>query len=199
MCTDWSQETEKPIPLITPVYHLTEWASQRAVRDIAAIHLTKDLVKQFHPSRRFLTIEECDTSSTAKNGIFVVAGFPEELYEMQPVVVGKLMLFVGQEITAIEDQVFDPNVHLTLSIAGETGRLSADGFVREDVPRFHGMSGGGIWRVANDGHSATFQLSAIQHRTLHGSYTIGTRTIHVIDRIRMDFPNLGESKLPFLP
>lgn len=197
LCVDVSQKTEMPIPLIASKFYYTEANDQTSDRDIAAIHLDREAVEEFYPQRRFLTLADCDLLIDPKPGLYMVAGFPEALYEMIPIARGTAMFFMGAVEPSPPSVVFDPSVHLSLSLEGPGRRATDTEFVDEAIPAFPGMSGCGIWRIASGTMSdpdswnpSMVRLVAIQNRTGHGSHTIGTWIKHVVDRIIADCPNL---------
>jgi hypothetical protein len=198
LCVDLSRETELPIPLLSSKFYYTEAENQAGGRDIAAIHLDSESVGQFYPQRRFLTIAQCDLDLEAKAGLYMAAGYPDALYEMTPLVRGAAMFFIGTSEPTPQSSVFDPRVHLALSLDGAGLRATDSGIIDDAVPRFPGMSGCGIWRVAPAGlgdpavwNPSMVRLAAIQNRTKHGGHTIGTWIKHVVDRIVADCPHLA--------
>jgi len=170
-----------PIPLTASKFYYTEANDQTSDRDIAAIHLDKEAVEEFYPQRRFLTSADCDLLLDPKPGLYMVAGFPDALYEMVPIARGTAMFFMGAVDPNPPSVVFDPSVHLWLSLEGAGRRATDTEFVAEAIPEFPGMSGCGIWRIASGALSdpdswnpSMVRLVAIQNRTGHASHTLGT-------------------------
>lgn len=208
---DVSQRMSAPIPLVDSKFYGTEVDDHFPDRDIVAIHLDYDAVQQFYPipHRRFLTLAECDQLLDPRPALYMVAGFPWDLYQMKPVAHGPAMFFFGSTQPDPRTENFDPRLHFALSVDehGEYGlRGTETNFVREEIPPFFGMSGCGIWRVASSTmrdpdcwDASMVRLVAIQNRIQdagrRGRYTIGTWVRYVVDRIVDELPNLRPATL----
>lgn len=194
---DVSRRTQAPILLADCQFYGTEVGDGFPDRDIVAIHLSQNAVDQFYPQRRFLTLADCDRTIDPTRGLYLIAGFPSDTYQINPVAEGKTMFYFGDVEANPTTMNFDPLVHLALTVAGYGVRATENGFVADAIPEFHGMSGCGIWRVAShettdakSWDSSKVRLVAIQNRTQADSHTIGTWIKHLVERVIDDFPHL---------
>ena len=194
---DVSRRMPAPIPLVKSIFRWTEVDDKAPDRDIAAIHLNQDTVDQFYPQRRFLTLAECDQLIDPRPALYMVAGFPYDLYQMRPVAHGPAMFFYGEIEPNPTTENFDSRIHLALKVDGYGRRATDTDFVPDEIPPFKGMSGCGIWRVAssnmrdpNSWSPSMVRLVAIQNRTREGSHTIGTWLRYTVDRIVDEVPSL---------
>ena len=169
---DVSQHMFASIPLVQSMFYGTEVDDQCPDPDIVAIHLNQEAVDQFYPQRRFLTLAECDQHIDQRPALYMVAGFPWDLYQMKPVAHGPAMFFFGNIEPDPKTENFDPCLSSRVVSDGYGLRAIDTEFVPDEIPPFNGMSGCGIWRVApstmrdpNCWNPSMVRLVAIQNRT----------------------------------
>lgn len=166
---DRTDNSTLPIPLANAVFHSTEEEG----RDVGVIKLPDDVAEQLLPTKEFVTHSEVRLAEKNADSLYVLFGYPERWSGVatESSVVSHPLIYVCRpyEGQCDPDAFFDPNVHVVLELHQDAFNVLEEATVQ--LPRLHGVSGCGIWRVA-DWSAAGLQgwrpeqtcLVALQHR-----------------------------------
>jgi hypothetical protein len=199
LLADFSKKHRIPIPLVKARFHYTE---EKNGRDVAAIELPPSIVAEFLPERRFLTMADVDTEPRPQNSLYLVFGFPNAWYRrIEDVQTTDSLCFLGSiyDEKLNPDTFFDTAVHITLGFDQRCQNVLTQ--EEKILPKIHGISGCGIWRLINysaaqiDGwNPSKIRLVAIQHRWFERSkYIQGTWITYVLRLIWDKYPSLREA------
>ncbi|MCC7291087.1 MAG: hypothetical protein IT449_03380 [Phycisphaerales bacterium] len=191
-----------PVPLCGPEcgFHGTE-ASKPSARDICAIRLDTETVEYLKSAKDFLRhyrIRHHDDG----HGIYVIAGYPRAWTDDSSNGVTEHPLFFLARAFRGNFPAgtrYDRQVHIALEFTRDA--LEGDSGNAVALPDIHGISGCGIWRIADVIDSTPWrspqhepQLVAIEHSwSRAGGYVLGTRIAHVTQRIHDDYPHLSRA------
>ncbi len=198
-----------PVDLLAPPISLHDaivTVSRNEVLDVAVLELAAEVVEQLLPVRNFLRLKDIDTRPAPIPGTYLVMGFPcaythtnEQTRIIQaeplPFVTG---IFTGEPLPGS----YDPQAHILLEYSREC--LDHHGKPSES-PHPEGMSGCGIWRLAEDAkgddiHSQKKCLVAIQHRYFgKRDYIKGTWAVHALCLIAEQYEELRPAMSIQLP
>ncbi len=199
LLADFSTRHRIPIPLAKGQFCTTE---EKGGRDVAAILIPPSVVADLPAHRRFLTMADVDTESQAKRGFYAVFGFPTAWYRrVEDVQRNDPLAFVASiyEGELNPDAFFDPKVHIALTF--ERSAINALTGEPRELPPVEGMSGCGLWRIANYSRKEIvawsadkIRLVALQHRWFkQRQYIQGTWIAYALGLIRDTHPSLREA------
>jgi hypothetical protein len=196
LLADFGKTHRIPIPLVKGRFHYTE---ENDGRDVAAIELPDSVVTELLPERRFLTMADVDTEPRSQNGLYAVFGFPNEWYRRaEGVQRTDPLYFLGSIYDGAMNphSFFDPAVYIVLGFEQRCQNV----FTHEEriLPKIQGISGCGIWRIANFSRADVegwnpqkVRLVAIQHRwSERRHYIQGTWISYVLELIWKNYPSL---------
>src|SRR5262249_12615067 len=138
--------------------------------DVAVAKLDEETVSNILTSHRFLRLLDIELQERQDDALYLVLGYPAKWPTQAAVSSLKPMAFLGAKYTGeLNPQLtLDPGIHLLLGY--EQDGLSLLHRQPAILPEVHGMSGGGIWRVADwtcdrltDWNGGNCKLVAIQH------------------------------------
>src|SRR5947209_7230597 len=115
--------------------------------DVGFMELSSAMVDRLLPARRFASLREVDVDERLKLGCYLILGYPHKLAVIDPTqqkAYAEPLRYVTELCTDPADQ-FDPTKMVRLKYP-EKG-LNAD-MTEVTVPNPKGMSGCGIWRIA---------------------------------------------------
>ena len=199
LCVLDTDPPELRVPLVGAQFHCTEHGSQgigaRPARDVAAIHLPDDAVEQLRCRKSFLAHNKVDRSRNRTYGFHVLFGYPAEWAQGQPV--PRALAFLSREYRGkpAQGSAFDPHLHVALDFQQNAIALpSAQGACLPDIL---GVSGCGIWRVADatpgglrNWSPSEYRLVALQHSWARKSnYVYGTWIAYCLDLIEHEYPD----------
>ena len=193
---DFSTRHRIPIPIVEAQFHTTE---ERVGRDVAAIAIPPSVVADIPAHRRFLTAADIDTEPRSKPGFYLAFGFPTDWYrKVQDTQITDPLSFLAEifEGELNPGSLFHPNVHIALTF--EPNAINALTGEESSLPRANGMSGCGLWRIANRSKAEMVAWSAdkirlvgIQHRWFdQRQYIQGTWITYALGLIRDSYPSL---------
>ncbi|MCG3130815.1 MAG: hypothetical protein FLDDKLPJ_01588 [Phycisphaerae bacterium] len=191
-----------PVPLCGPEcwFRGTE-ASKRSARDICAIELDLETVEHLKATKAFLRHDRVGHNDDGQ-GWYMIVGYPRAWTTGCPTGVAEKPLAyfsTPYEGSFQVDSIFDPNVHVALNFTQDGVEIKSGTGVR--LPRIHGVSGCGIWRIADPKSSALggwspkqVRLVAIQHSwNKERRFVLGTWIKYVTGRILDEHPDLNRS------
>ena len=145
---------------------------------------------------------DIDTEPQPTPGFYAAFGFPTEWYrKVEDVQRTDPLCFLGAiyEGERNPDAFFDPKVHIALTF--EQDVVNAVTGEQRDLPRAFGLSGCGLWRIANYSkenivawNADKVRLVALQNRWFEQrQYVQGTWIIYALGLIRDSYPSLREA------
>lgn len=193
LCVRDGNEPELGVPLIGSRFHSTE----EGARDIAIIKLTDEAVDKISSRKSFLGHNKVDRSRDLSPGFYVLFGYPLKWSEGRRV--PRALAFLSREYKGepAEGSAFDPEVHIRLHF--EQDAVALPGGQGACLPDIHGVSGCGIWRVADasrcgfDNWSPSeYRLVGLQHTWVRKSkYVYGTWITDCLDLVELNYPDTG--------
>ncbi len=197
-----------PISVLDAVFYCTSESRE----DVAAIHLPSSVAAEVSKYKSFVSHDQIELSNDI-NGPMVFFGYPltwaadhvsEDRLESQAL----SLLTVPYEGTTKPGGIFDPDLHSLL----QCDRIAINNSTRQhgDLPHPKGMSGCGIWQVADfdretgeviSRSKGNASLVAIEHHyDAERGYVITTKIGHVLNVIYQNFPDLkGPMNLIYPP
>jgi hypothetical protein len=199
LLADFSMRHKVPIPLVQAKFWMSE---EEDGRDIAAIEIPISVVADLSPQRQFLTMADVDTEPQPRPGFYAAFGFPTEWYrKVEDIQRTEPLCFLGAiyEGKLNPDAFFDPKVHLALTF--EQDVIDALTGEQRQLPNAKGLSGCGLWRIANysnadivDWNAGKVRLVAIQHRwDDRRQYIKGTWITYALRLIWDEYPSLRDA------
>ncbi|MHC4443587.1 MAG: hypothetical protein ACYTF1_09200 [Planctomycetota bacterium] len=158
-----------PFPLVDAVFHSTEVDNGR---DVAAIKLSEDVVSKLRPTKEFLKHSRIDQTDDGR-GLYIVFGYPMAWTGMVDPgnILSHPLIYASRQYEGecYSGTFYDPNVHILLEF--DQNVIDAVSGNQESLPSIKGISGCGIWRVA-DWNSTSIahwsprelRLVGLQHR-----------------------------------
>lgn len=167
--------------------------------DVAVVRLDDEAVQALLPQRRFLRLHEIDQGTGTSDGLHLVFGYPHEWTSSEDGrIASRPMIFLGRRHTGELNPISetDPAVHLVLSYERQGIDLLNDS--PATLPTVNGMSGCGIWKIADWSNRAIqnwnpsmSRLVAIQHGwDKDRNYVKGTWVRHALGLIHEHYPDL---------
>jgi len=201
LCVSMNAHERLPIPLDNEArFHGTEVEG----RDIAVIRLPDDTARQVAVHKRFISHNEVLAEDDERTGWYVIVGFPGA---WSPRKLGKDFLYSRPLIyscRAYTDYAKPPSwyrrdVHLLLGFELNAENVT-DGRA-EKLPGPYGISGCGVWRVADRSKRGmetvskhNVSLVAIENNWCETrGYIMATRINWVLNRIIDDYPDVERS------
>ena len=136
-----------PIPLAGAVFHGTEVEG----RDVSAIKLPDDVVEQLLPRKKFLTHSEVRLTDEDNASLYILFGYPAlwSGVASESSVISRPLVYACRryEGPPHPNAFFDPKVNVVLEF--EQDAYNVFDKTTEHLPRLEGVSGCGIWRVAD--------------------------------------------------
>lgn len=186
-----------PIPLANAVFHGTE----KEPRDVAAIKLPDSVVRQLAPNKEFLTQADITLSGTNANALCALFGYPKDWSGVvtETGFVSNPLGYLCRRHTGETDpgKYVHPDLHVVLEFC-QTAVDIVDGSAAQ-LPRLKGVSGCGIWRVAELSKEGSrrwrpdqLRLVALQH-SWHQQmkYVRGTWIVHALALVRDQYPDVA--------
>lgn len=189
---------QEPIHLLDCRFHSTE---ERG-RDVAVIRLTNRVVQDLPPHFEFLGHNRIDLRGEAKEGLYLLFGYPQEWPDLpkEGIHHTKAMVFASRPYTAERnpDAFFAADVHIALTF--DRKAIDLDAQSEYSLPHPGGISGCGLWRAADwrTLAGATWSLGelrrvALQHRWFpNRNYVQGTRIKYALQLVVDNYPGLRE-------
>ena len=186
-----------PIPLAAAKFHTTEEEG----RDVAAVKLPEGVVEKLLETKEFLTHADVRLTDDAEDSLYLMFGFPEDWSGVanESSLAAHPLIFASCRYHGERhpDAFFDPKVHIVLQF--DQSAVTVPDNSKEQLPRLHGVSGCGIWKVANWSreslerwHPDQVSLVAIQHRWFPQSkYIQGTWVGYVLALIQENYPEVS--------
>lgn len=194
---DRTDSSTLPIPIVGAVFHTTEEKG----RDVAAIKLPDDVVEQLGPNKEFLTQGDIRLTDKDANSLYLVFGYPEDWFGVaaQSAVVSNPLVYACRPYEGETDPnaYCHPDVHIVLEFVQTAVSVPDEG--SHELPDLHGVSGCGIWRVA-EWSKEGFQRSrpdqvclvALQHSWYRQrKYIKGTWLGHALALIQDNYPDVS--------
>lgn len=190
-----SRAGEPPIHLLNSTFHSIEEDNV----DVTVVRLDNETVQALLPQRRFLRLHEVEQGVQASDGLYLVFGYPCEWTTSEGGrIASRPMIFLGRQHTGELNPISetDPAIHLVLSYDRQGIDVVKDR--PATLPTVNGMSGCGIWKIA-DWNSGALQnckpdksrLVAIQHSwDQDRNYVKGTWVRHTLGLIHEHYPDL---------
>lgn len=183
---DYADINSSPIPLTTSMFHCNEKRS----RDVAAIILPDEVVRELIETKEFLTHRDVKLSDEAADALYVMFGFPGAW----PC---PLVYLSGPYNGQADRDFFNPLIHIELDFSQSA--VSVLGKKTKQLPRLHGVSGCGIWKVTECSQESfdhwrpeQVSLVAIQHRWYEIRKCIrGTWVGSVLALIQDNYPDVS--------
>jgi hypothetical protein len=163
--------------------------------DVGFIELNDEIVHRLLPVRRFATLREVDVDNKLKLGCYLILGYPHKLSTTDSLK-QKANAVPLRSVTELCDDPadqFDPTMLVRLKYP-EKG-LNAD-MDEVAVPNPKGMSGCGIWRIAeikkrDKWNKDDVKLVAIDYKwSGQRRYIHGTRVRYVLELIYRFYPSI---------
>jgi hypothetical protein len=166
-CERWKQiffgtpDGDDLIPVLTVSYarsrKRTDPNREDDPLDLAVYELRPDIADKLSAFMRFVTLSELELDpEKLKDGRYLVVGYPEfraEKDEMDQTIVAQILPY----FTGLYDMERDPapNISSADHLVLDVNRMDeADGAGdRLDLDQTHGISGGGMWRILDEGQS----------------------------------------------
>jgi len=189
------------LPLMGADIHTTE---EDSGRDVAAIRLPDDIVSELHSTKGFLRHSRIDQADDGE-GLYVVFGYPEAWTgsASPPQIISHPLIYVSRPYRGqrYPETFYHPDVHIVLEF--DQDAIDALEGARVRLPSPKGISGCGIWRVADwradsirRWSPTDIRLVALQHRRIADHdrrYVQGTWIKHALRLILDSYPDLGDS------
>jgi len=144
---DSTDGSSLPIPLAGAMFHGTEEHG----RDVAAVKLPPDVAAKLLPQNEFLTHSEVRLTDEKADSLYLVFGYPEKWSGVatQSSVCSRPLLYVCRPYKGQCNPTafFDPKVNVILAVEQNAYNIIEE--TTEVLPPLHGVSGCGIWRVAD--------------------------------------------------
>ncbi|MEK6797878.1 MAG: hypothetical protein AABZ12_02815 [Planctomycetota bacterium] len=186
-----------PIPLCGANFHGTEVNG----RDIAVIRLPNDVASQIALHKRFILHNAVRVDDNERTGGYVIVGFPmdwscqklgEDYLYSDP-----LIYYCKRYMGEVDPQsAYSPEVHVLLGFERNARNVTIG--QDEQIPLPSGISGCGVWRVADPWRrelqavsSANVSLVGVQNKWHRGlNYIMATRISWVLQCILHGYPEL---------
>jgi hypothetical protein len=163
--------------------------------DVAVVELTPDLAARLSETRRFLGLPDLDTAAEFSQGIYYLYGYPNVFVDTDVqarTVQCKYLSYATELYTGERDARDSPVDLLVVYSEGQTFEGEA-----VSLPWPHGISGGGVWRLADPAKPIDFwrpedvRLVGIEHRWRRDrGYVRGTCIRHAVRLIHDHYPDL---------
>lgn len=192
-----NSSTKLPLPLAKAVFHTTEEDG----RDVAAISLPPELASEIEPHREFLSQSEVWRHNESVPGFYVFFGYP---MDWSGIVLSKTeihshaLAFACCEYTGKSHSTafYDKAVHIQLEF--DCKAVNPIEETPAKIPTIKGISGCGIWRVADwsphgfcRSSPAEPRLVGIQNHWFPDlKYIQGTRIGFVLSLILANYPDV---------
>lgn len=173
------------------------WTEDERV-DLGCALLPADVVPLVPSSKKFLRLSDLDLDRTLRKGVYNVTGYPVETTERKNNNINSSPISFTTYLhpDRLDDHVETVTIALIFE-ANATGDLTGK---PSRMPHLGGISGCGIWRLADMDHPAPRSWSPEEHVKLvgieHGFVPGAIKGSHVAELIHMigiDFPDLRAS------
>jgi len=189
-------EDKLPLPLAEAVFHTTEDDG----RDVAAISLPTEMASEIEAHREFVRHNEVSLHESTP-GLYLFLGYPmvwSGIVISESTVYSRPLAFLCREYAgeSSPNACHDDAVHLRLEFDQEAFSVTEN--AKEILPRIGGISGCGIWRIADwstEGFRrwspAELRLVGIQHSWSEDQgYIRGTKVGYILSRILEEYPDV---------
>jgi hypothetical protein len=188
-----------PIPIADAVFHSTEEEG----RDVAAIRLSDEVVQRLRPHKEFLTHADVLLTTKQSRALYLLFGYPELwsglISETAVRSYGLAYTCLPYDGERNPDAFFDEDVHVLLGF--DQAALCVADQATQQLPRLHGVSGCGIWRMAELTKEGLQRwrpedvcLVALQHRWFpQRKYIQGTWLGYALALIRDNYPSVSSA------
>lgn len=186
-----------PIPLGDARFHSTE----EDERDVAAIWLPPDVASEVAKYKDFLGHNQVNLAADDHAGPLMFFGYPMAWatdFTTDEHARSVALAFAGHPFAGKRHPTahYDPDINIVLQFEREAIR-TLDG-VKDTLPKLHGISGCGIWRVGTFKDKAitpctadSVTLVGLQHRWFpDNGYIQGTRTRYVLHFLLQNYSHL---------
>jgi hypothetical protein len=198
-------EGKEPIPLDRVRACTSPWPAHRDPKDpdmrdadpldVGFVELNREIVDRLQPARRFAPLQEIDVGERLRLGCYLLLGYPRQLSVVDVAkqkAHAEPLRYVTELCTDPVDQ-FDPTklVRLKYPPTGLNAHMA-----EVSVPNPKGMSGCGVWRLAEMKHPDKWskddvKLVAIEHSWhRHRRYIQGTRVRYALELIYRFYPSI---------
>ncbi len=189
---------------LLPLAEARFFSTEEDCRDVAAIWIPPDLAQELGTHKEFLAHNQINLNPAKQRPLYVFFGFPMQWsghVVSETTIISQALAFATFEHEGDRDSLahYDPRVHMLLNFTREaihfpTGRV-------DTLPKPKGISGCGIWQVADRSErgliprsAETVTLVGIQHTWFpEYSYVQATRVAYALDLILEYYP---ETKAP---
>ncbi len=184
------------IPLVGALFHTTE----KEIRDVGVIHLDEATAEKLKSRKEFLRHGKVCISDADPEGLYVVFGYPEEWFgrTADSELITRPLPYFCQRYSGetMPDSGYDPQLHMALGF--DRNVVTTQDYSRQTLPTARGMSGCGIWRVADCSKEGVerwstkeLRLVGIQHTWCNErKYLLGTRIQYALQVVSMNYPEL---------
>ena len=190
---DRTDHSSLPIPLSDAVFHCTE----KERRDVAAIKISDKVAEQLRPNKEFLTHADVRLTDQGGDALYVLFGYPERWFAgaTESALVSAPLVYLCRPY---EGEVgFDPKLHVLLGFNQAAENLTEG--KSQELPPPYGVSGCGIWRVAEWSKSDLdcwrpdqLSLVALQHSwSEERKYVRGTWLGYALGLIQDNYPDVA--------
>lgn len=198
MYIDCNDQHTDPIQISNSgtIFHFTEEEG----RDVAAIKLSSDIIDQLPESKEFLTHNRIKLFDYDKKSLYILFGYPRawSSIDEDKKFISEPLVYACELYQGKKDPIahYIKDVHITLQFNQKA--TSIHDLSSFNLPKIHGVSGCGIWKVA-EWSAKAFQnwnpkqihLVALQHRWFpQEKYIQGTWINYVMDLIRVNYPDV---------
>ncbi len=198
----WDEDTASRILLHDFAIHKS---SNEQSLDVAVIDLPSDVSTRLCKHYQPILLCDIDQRLSKRPGIFILFGYPEQWANAErsvdPTSVFLMTERYAGEFDPINPEIrFEPRAHIPLQFSRDSVNLQTGGPL--SLPNMSGISGCGIWRVADDldAFINSFQpqdikLVAIQN-VWHGGmgYAVGTWAYYAVEILFQSHPRLRQAR-----
>jgi len=192
-------ENVDPIPLAGATFV----SSDGDERDVAAIYLPPDLAQEIGKNKTFLRHHQISHESIQRRTPYVIFGYPGDW--SGHVIAEKHIMSMGMAFATFEhegeidtDFAYRPEVHLAVTFTRDA--IKAIDGQKDKLPKPLGVSGCGIWQVADRNENGirvrtadTMTLMGIQHNwSPRYGYVLATKIGYLLAIINQQFPDTAE-------
>lgn len=190
-------ENVMPVPLAEARFHGTEQEG----RDVAAILLPNDVAEELGDHRKFIAHNQITIQSDKQPGLYVFFGYPMDWSAhliSDTDLFSRALAFVCRQYEGERHPTAVYHADLNILLEFDPTALNVTQNKTEVLPKLHGISGCGIWRIADWSRRGLqswspedFCLVGIQHRWFPDlKYIQATRIAYALDLILDNYPDL---------
>lgn len=198
---DCNDRKTDPIQISSPdtFIHFTEEEG----RDVAAIKIPQEIVNKLPECKQFLTHNRIKLFDDYEKSLYILFGYPAAWSGIDDdnSFVSEPLVYVCGRYKGKRDPLahYIKDVHIVLQFNQKATNIFDQSIY--DLPKIHGVSGCGIWKIAEwslhgfqNWNPKQIRLVALQHRWFpHEKYVQGTWINYALDLILENYPEVSNA------